>query len=172
MRVGLADAARPLQESLERCGVAQVLDDVHKLRGQVNQKADAIAAGLVEQRVTRRLTRPVVAAHYAAPGRPRWKMDRSSVNFGHISIRTDPSQGEVLRRWFEDRVLPAFDGRVLPFDLPARIMATYRVREEALLDDALIAAFAQAADMTVATRNARHFEQLDVACLNPWGQNP
>lgn len=44
--------------------------------------------------------------------------------------RTDPTQGVVLRRWFEQRVLPAFAGRVLSFDLAAaRILATYRVPE-------------------------------------------
>lgn len=86
--------------------------------------------------------------------------------------RSDPLQGEILRRWFEDHVLPAFADRVLPFDLPAaRILATYRVPEHAPLDDALIAAIAQAADMTIATRNTRHFEPLGVACLNPWDQS-
>lgn len=85
--------------------------------------------------------------------------------------RFDPPQGDVLRRWFEDHVLPAFAGRVLPFDLPAaRVLAVYRVPEHAPLDDALIAAVAQAAQMTVVTRNIRHFEPLGVACLNPWGQ--
>lgn len=83
--------------------------------------------------------------------------------------RADRTQGEILRRWFEERVLPAFDGRVLPFDLAAaRILATYRLPEQAPLDDALIAAIAQAEDMTVATRNTRHFEPLGVACLDPW----
>jgi predicted nucleic acid-binding protein len=87
--------------------------------------------------------------------------------------RSDPPQGEVLRRWFEDRVLPAFAGRVLPFDLPAaRILATYRVPEHAPLDDALVAAITQAAHMTVVTRNTRHFEPLAVACLNPWEESP
>lgn len=87
--------------------------------------------------------------------------------------RSDPSQGEVLRRWFEDRVLPAFADRVLPFDLPAaRILATYRVPEHAPLDDALIAAIAQASEMTVVTRNTRHFEPLGVTCINPWDQDP
>jgi predicted nucleic acid-binding protein len=86
--------------------------------------------------------------------------------------RSDPPQGEVLRRWFEGHVLPAFAGRVLPFDLPAaRVLATYRVREQAPLDDALIAAVVQAADMTVVTRDTRHFEPLGVACLNPWEEN-
>ena len=85
--------------------------------------------------------------------------------------RFDRLQGEILRRWFEGHVLPAFAGRVLSFDLPAaRVLATYRVPEHAPLDDALIAAIAQAAEMTVVTRNTRHFEPLGVACLNPWSQ--
>lgn len=85
--------------------------------------------------------------------------------------RSDPPQGEVLRWWFEGHVLPAFADRVLPFDLPAaRILATYRVPEHAPLDDALISAIAQASEMTVVTRNTRHFEPLGVACLNPWSQ--
>ena len=33
--------------------------------------------------------------------------------------RSDAQQGAVLRTWFNDRVLPAFAGRVLPFDLAA-----------------------------------------------------
>ena len=83
--------------------------------------------------------------------------------------RTDPSQGAVLRTWFEGQVLPAFTGRVLPFDLAAaRILAGYRIPEHAPLDDALIAATAQAARMTVVTRNTRHFEPWGVPCLDPW----
>lgn len=85
--------------------------------------------------------------------------------------RSDAAQGDVLRRWFEERMLPAFTGRVLSFDLAAaRILAAYRVPEHAPLDDALIAAVAQSAGMTVVTRNIRHFEPLGVACLNPWDE--
>lgn len=83
--------------------------------------------------------------------------------------RSDPAQGEVLRRWFEDHVLPAFADRVLAFGVPAaRILAMYRVPERGPLDDALIAAVAQSAEMVVATRNVRHFEALGVECFNPW----
>ncbi|RIQ20825.1 type II toxin-antitoxin system VapC family toxin [Jiangella rhizosphaerae] len=83
--------------------------------------------------------------------------------------RSDPAQGEILRRWFDEHVLPAFADRVLPFDLAAaRVLATYRVPEHAPFDDALVAAIAQAAEMTVATRNTKHFEPLGVRCLNPW----
>lgn len=85
--------------------------------------------------------------------------------------RSDPRQGSILRQWFEDKVLPSFAGRVLPFDLvAARTLATYRVPEHAPLDDALIAAVAQASGMTVATRNLRHFTPLGVACIDPWGE--
>ena len=83
--------------------------------------------------------------------------------------RTDPVQGQILRRWFDERVLPTFTDRVLSFDLPAaRVLATYRVPEHAPFDDALIAAIAQSNDMTIATRNTKHFEPLGTPCLNPW----
>lgn len=83
--------------------------------------------------------------------------------------RTDPQQGAVLRAWFEDQALPAFAGRVLAFDVAAaRVLAAYRVPEHAPLDDALIAAVAEANGMTVATRNTRHFAPLGVAFCDPW----
>ena len=83
--------------------------------------------------------------------------------------RSDATQGASLRMWLEGRVLPAFASRVLPFDLAAaRILATYPTPATAPMDDALIAATAQAAGMTVVTRNTAHFEPLGVACLNPW----
>lgn len=83
--------------------------------------------------------------------------------------RSDPEQGGILRQWFEERVLPAFADRVLPFDLAAaRVLATYRVPAHAPYDDALIAAIAQSSEMTVATRNTRHFEPLGIRCLDPW----
>jgi predicted nucleic acid-binding protein len=83
--------------------------------------------------------------------------------------RSDPAQGEVLRRWLERQVLPAFRDRVLPFDLAAaRRFATYRVPEHAPADDALIASVAEANDMVVATRNVAHFEPLGVRVVDPW----
>lgn len=87
--------------------------------------------------------------------------------------RSDPAQGLVLRRWFDERVLPAFAGRVLPFDLSAaRALATYPVPAFAPVDDALLAAIGQANSMTVATRNIKHFAPLGVSCVNPWDLDP
>lgn len=83
--------------------------------------------------------------------------------------RSDAEQGAVIRRWFAERVLPAFADRVLPFDLAAaRVLATYRVPEHAPLDDALIAAVAQSNGLIVATRNTKHFKPLGVQLVNPW----
>jgi predicted nucleic acid-binding protein len=83
--------------------------------------------------------------------------------------RSDTEQGAVLRRWFDENVLPTFADRVLSFDLSAaRILAAYRIPEHAPFDDALIAAVAESAGMAVATRNTKHFQPLGVRCLNPW----
>ena len=87
--------------------------------------------------------------------------------------RSDTRQGTILRRWFDEHVLPAFSDRVLPFDLPAaRVLAAYRVPQHAPFDDALIAAVAQSVEMTVATRDTKHFDPLGVTCVNPWVTNP
>lgn len=87
--------------------------------------------------------------------------------------RSDAKQGAILRRWFDQHVLPAFADRILPFDLPAaRILAGYRVPAHAPFDDALVAAVAQSARMTVATRNIKHFKPLGVPCVSPWDAGP
>ena len=59
-------------------------------------------------------------------------------------------------------------GSDTPHLTAARILAAYRIPEHAPFDDALIAAVAQSAEMTVATRNIQHFEPLGVPFLNPW----
>ena len=84
--------------------------------------------------------------------------------------RQDSRQGQILRGWFEERLLPGFAGRILAFDLSAaRILGSFRVPEHAPLDGALIASIAVANGMTVATRNTKHFEPLDgVRLVNPW----
>ena len=72
--------------------------------------------------------------------------------------RSDAEQGAVLRRWFEENVLPTFADRMLPFDLSAarapRDLSGSRARA---FDDALIAAVPEATDMAVVTRNTKHF---------------
>ncbi|MFH0934624.1 MAG: type II toxin-antitoxin system VapC family toxin [Pseudomonadota bacterium] len=83
--------------------------------------------------------------------------------------RKDKAQGELLRTWLEDYVLPAFAGRILPVDeTVARRGAVLHVPNPAPVRDSLIAATALVHGMTVVTRNASDFETMGVMLLNPW----
>ncbi|RPH42831.1 MAG: type II toxin-antitoxin system VapC family toxin [Burkholderiales bacterium] len=83
--------------------------------------------------------------------------------------RRDPTQGALLRRWLEERVLPAFDERILPIDLQvARRCARLHVPDRRAERDALIAATALRHTMTVVTRNVEDFAPMQVTLINPW----
>lgn len=79
-----------------------------------------------------------------------------------------------LQESLVDRVLPLFEGRVLPFDLgctPAYAALTTRARAAGLAitsADACIAAIAATHGLAVATRDTGPFEAAGVAMINPW----
>jgi predicted nucleic acid-binding protein len=82
--------------------------------------------------------------------------------------RRDAEQGRVLREWLEERVLRAFDRRILPVDLPvARRSAVLHVPDPRPERDALVAATALVHDLVVVTRNEADFVALGVRLLNP-----
>lgn len=66
-----------------------------------------------------------------------------------------------LPNWLGPRILP-IDSRV------ARIWGNLGMRGRVEPIDALIGATAVAANLTVVTRNTRHFGDLKVRILNPW----
>ena len=84
--------------------------------------------------------------------------------------RRDSAQGEVLREWLDENVVPAFADRFLPVNADvARKAAALHVPDPAPFRDALIAATALVHGMTVVTQNVSDFERfakLEVA--NPW----
>jgi len=83
--------------------------------------------------------------------------------------RKDKRQGAVLRAWIDTRVLPEFEGRILPIDVAvAQRCAKLHVPDSKPMRDALIAATALVHGMTVVTRNVRDFEPMGVEILNPW----
>jgi predicted nucleic acid-binding protein len=83
--------------------------------------------------------------------------------------RRDPPQGAVLRTWLETRVLPEFDGRILPVDTAvARRGGRLHGPDPRAERDALIAATALVHGMTIVTRNTADFVATGVALLNPW----
>lgn len=87
--------------------------------------------------------------------------------------RKDKRQGAILRAWMDTRVLPEFDGRILPVDVAVALRcAKLHVPNPRPMRDALIAATALVHRMTVVTRNVRDFEPMGVEVLNPWEWTP
>lgn len=85
--------------------------------------------------------------------------------------RRDDAQGAVLRHWFEEELLAAFEDRVLPIDLDViRRAAQLHVPDPRPERDALIGATALTHGLTVVTRNTGDFEPLGVPVLNPWNE--
>lgn len=83
--------------------------------------------------------------------------------------RRDRRQGAVLRQWLDDHVLPAFEGRILVFDLAiARRCAALHVPDPRPERDAMIAATALVHGLTLATRNVADFQNMDVKIVDPW----
>ncbi len=82
----------------------------------------------------------------------------------------DPVSGAVLRRWLDNDVYEAFEGRILPVDATvARLAASLHVPDPAPVSDALIGATAMANNMVLATRNTRDFGRFrGLEVLNPW----
>jgi len=84
--------------------------------------------------------------------------------------RRDPASADMLQKWFDERVLVAFAGRVLPLDLNCALrVAPLHVPDPAPDHGAIIAGTALAHGLTVVTRNTVDFERTGVALLNPWG---
>lgn len=81
---------------------------------------------------------------------------------------------DIFQDRLERAVLPAFTGRVLPFDLDASrlyagFMARARAEGQAIgTADGFIAAAAAVRGFSVATRDAGPFEAAGVGVVNPW----
>lgn len=83
--------------------------------------------------------------------------------------RRDQPQGEVLRRWLEEQVLPAFGERIIPVDAAvARRSAVLHVPDPRAVRDALIAATALVYGLAVVTRNVADFEPMGAELIDPW----
>ena len=83
--------------------------------------------------------------------------------------RRDQKQGGMLRKWFENHVLPAFSGRILDVNVAvARRSAALHVPDVRPVRDTLIAATAFVHGMTLVTRNINDFRAAGVPLFNPW----
>lgn len=92
------------------------------------------------------------------------------LEMGVLSIqRKDSHQGNLLRMWLDTQVIPAFNGRTIPVDVPiAQCCAGLHIPDPRSERDAFIAATAIVSGMTVVTRNLSDFKPTGVKVLNPW----
>jgi len=97
----------------------------------------------------------------------------AELRFG-IAVLPEGKRREILHQRLEQRVLPLFAGRILPFDAAAsEAYATLRSRARAsgkaiASTDGYIAGIASAHGLAVATRDTSPFEAAGVAVINPW----
>ncbi|HWE84961.1 MAG TPA: type II toxin-antitoxin system VapC family toxin [Terracidiphilus sp.] len=92
------------------------------------------------------------------------------LNFGVESLKRkgDLSQAERVQMWLNS-VLDVFEGRILNFDQScALIWGRLRSGNDQNLIDKQIAAIALLYDLTLITRNTRHYDGTGVHVVNPF----
>jgi predicted nucleic acid-binding protein len=83
--------------------------------------------------------------------------------------RRDTRQAGVLRLWLQEKVMPAFAGRILPVDTAIALRcARLHVPDTKSERDAWIAATGLVRGLTIVTRNVVDFAGTDVTLLDPW----
>jgi len=108
-----------------------------------------------------------------AAGIPRQKLFISALNLLEIEnaaarlARRDRAAGLVVRDWIDNRVMPAFDGRVLPVD--AAVVRRRAQLPYANTRDGLLAATALEHGLTFVTHRVSAFRAGRVKLLNPSG---
>lgn len=97
----------------------------------------------------------------------------AELRFG-IAALPEGKRRDTLHFSLEQRVLPLFAGRILPFDEPASqsyatLRARARVAGQAIAPaDGYIAAIAATHGFAVATRDTSPFDAAGLAVINPW----
>lgn len=117
---------------------------------------------------------PGVSAWASSVPAARWFLSSITIHeLEHgvlLAERKDPAAGGVLRRWLDESVATAFEGRVLPVDAAvARRAAALHVPDPAPLRDGFIGATALVHGMVVVTRNVKDFARFDgLDVVDPW----
>jgi hypothetical protein len=116
-----------------------------------------------------------------SPGVTQWLSDKSDhelfisvVSIGEIAkgiAQQDKQNKEfakLLRRWL-DKLLLLYGQRILPVDIAiAKRWGELSVQVQNSGVDILLAATAIEHNLTIVTRNERHFIQTRVSIINPW----
>ena len=97
----------------------------------------------------------------------------AELRFG-IAVLPEGKRRDTLASSLEQRVLPLFAGRILPFDAPAsqayaKLRARVRAAGQAIAPaDGYIAAIAATHGFAVATRDTSPFDAAGLVVINPW----
>jgi hypothetical protein len=97
----------------------------------------------------------------------------AELRFG-IAVLPDGQRRDTLHTRLEQRILPLFAGRILPFDAAsskayATLRASARAAGHAIaLTDGYIAGIASTHGFIVATRDTSPFEAAGLTVINPW----
>jgi predicted nucleic acid-binding protein len=108
-----------------------------------------------------------------AAGVARQKLFVSALNLLEIEnaaarlARKDRAAGLAVREWIDNRVMPAFEGRILPVD--AAVVRRRAQLPYANTRDGLLAATALEHGLTLVTRKVTAFRAGRVKLLNPSG---
>jgi toxin FitB len=85
-----------------------------------------------------------------------------------LKRRGDFTQAKRVQQWL-DSVMEAFEGRILSFDSScALVWGRLRSGHDQNLIDKQIASMALIYDLTIVTRNTRHYDGTGVRVLNPF----
>ncbi|HDR9770515.1 TPA: type II toxin-antitoxin system VapC family toxin [Burkholderia cepacia ATCC 25416] len=93
-----------------------------------------------------------------------------------VAVLPEGRRRECLHQSIEQRVLPLFRGRILPFDDAAsKAYASLRARARAAgvaiaPSDGFIAGTAEANGLIVATRDVTPFEAMGIRVIDPWAR--
>lgn len=93
-----------------------------------------------------------------------------------VAVLPEGRRREWLHQSIEQRVLPLFRGRILPFDDAAsKAYASLRARARAAgvaiaPSDGFIAGTAEANGLIVATRDVTPFEAIGIRVIDPWAR--
>ncbi|WP_175850914.1 type II toxin-antitoxin system VapC family toxin [Burkholderia cepacia] len=93
-----------------------------------------------------------------------------------VAVLPEGRRREWLHQSIEQRVLPLFRGRILPFDDAAsKAYASLRARARAagvaiVPSDGFIAGTAEANGLIVATRDVTPFEAMGIRVIDPWAR--
>ena len=101
----------------------------------------------------------------------------SSITIAEISMgrykATDKAVEEALTAWLEYRIKPRYAGQILPItsqiaEVWGQLFSSRSVTQESgLVFDLFLAATAMVHDLSLVTRNTKHFDSLPIHIINP-----